>query len=77
MNQKFEEINRLDLLPHNGHGSYPAETHDIIYLEDNHYVLPAYITREDVDMTAYGGNSSVDLGEFVFQEILNNQVIGH
>jgi arylsulfate sulfotransferase len=75
MNEKFDEIKRIDLLPYDNHGSYPAETHDIIYFDDNHYVLPAYITREDVDMTAYGGNSSVDLGEFIFQEILNNQVV--
>jgi arylsulfate sulfotransferase len=75
MNEKFEELKRLDLLPYYNHGNYAAETHDFIYIDDNHYIIPAYITREDVDMTAYGGNSSVDLGELILQEIQNNQVI--
>ncbi len=75
MNENFEEIKQLALLPYNGHGSYAADTHDFIYFDDNHYILPAYITRENVNMTAYGGSSSVDLVEFVFQEIVNNQVV--
>jgi len=75
MNEKFEEINRLNLLPYNSHPSYPTDNHDFIYLNDNHYIVPAYVTRENVDMTAYGGANSVDLVDFVFQEVLNNQVI--
>ncbi|WP_162127064.1 aryl-sulfate sulfotransferase [Flavobacterium phycosphaerae] len=75
MNEKFEEIKQLDLLPNNNHGNYPTDNHDCLYLDDNHYILPAYITRENVDMTAFGGSNSVNLGEFVFQEIQNNQVL--
>lgn len=75
MNEKFEEINRINLLPHNAHPSYPVDNHDFIYLSDNHYIVPAYIIRENVDMTAYSGGNSVDLVDFAFQEILNNQVI--
>lgn len=75
MDEHFNEIQQLDLLPHNGHGHYPSDTHDFLYFSDNHYVLPAYVTRENVDMTTHGGNSAVDLVDFVFQEIQNNQVI--
>lgn len=75
MNEKFEEINRINLLPHKSHPSYPVDNHDFIYLSDNHYIVPAYVTRENVDMTAYSGGNSVDLVDFVFQEVLNNQVI--
>lgn len=75
MNEHFEEIKQLNLLPHNGHGNYPTDNHDLIYLSDNHYILPSYVVREDVNMTAYGGSASVDLVEFVFQEIINNQVV--
>ena len=75
MNEKFEEINRLNLLPFNSHGSYPTDNHDFIYLNDNHFILPAYVVREDVDMSSYGGGNAVDLVDFVFQEIKNNQVI--
>jgi arylsulfate sulfotransferase len=75
MDDHFNELKQLDLLPYNGHNHYPAETHDFLYLDDNHYVLPAYVTRAGVDMTAYGGGSSVDIVELVFQEIQNNQVI--
>ncbi|UPT69304.1 MAG: aryl-sulfate sulfotransferase [Flavobacterium sp. JAD_PAG50586_2] len=75
MDENFEEIKRLDLLPHNGHGVLPTDNHDFLYLDDNHYILPTYTTRENVDMTAYGGSSSVDIGEFVFQEIQDNNVI--
>lgn len=75
MNEKFEEINQINLLPYYNHGIYPTDNHDFIYINDNHYIVPTYYTREDVDMTAYGGSSSVDIGEFLFQEIQNNTVI--
>lgn len=75
MNEKFEILQELALLPYNGHGSYPIDNHDFIYLNDNHYILPGIITRENVDMTAYGGSNAVDLVEVVIQEILNNQVV--
>lgn len=75
MNENFEIIKELDLLPNNGHGSYPTDNHDFIYLNDNHYIIPTYYTRENVDMTSYGGSNSVNISEFLFQEIENNQVI--
>lgn len=74
LDENFEEIKQLDLLPFNNHGSYPTDNHDFLYFNDNHYILPTYYTRENVDMTAYGGSNSVDIGEFLFQEIQNNQV---
>ncbi len=75
MNEKFEEINQLELLPYNNHSYIRTDNHDFIYLNDNHYILPAYVNRPNVDMTVYGGSNSVELVDFVFQEILNNQVI--
>ena len=75
MNDRFEEINQLELLPYNNHNYIRTDNHDFIYLNDNHYILPAYVNRPGVDMTTYGGSSSVELVDFVFQEILNNQVI--
>lgn len=75
MNEKFEEINQLELLPNNNHGYIRTDNHDCIYLNDNHYILPAYVYRPGVDMTAYGGATSVELVDFVFQEIQNEQVV--
>lgn len=75
LDENFNEIKQLDLLPNNGHGSYPTDNHDFIYLNDNHYIIPTYYTRENVNMTSYGGSNSVNIGEFLFQEIKNNQVI--
>jgi len=75
MDENFEEIRQLELLPNNGHGSYPAENHDFLYFDDNHYIIPAYVPRNNVDLTAFGGAGSVTLTEVVFQEIHNNQVI--
>lgn len=75
MNENFEEIERLTLLPFNGHDSYPSDNHDLIYFADDHYIIPAYVNRENVDMTAYGGISSVTLIDFVFQEIKNGHVL--
>lgn len=75
MNAHFEEINQLQILPHNGHDSLPLDNHDFIYLNDNHYIIPGILVRENVNMTAYGGSTNVDLTELVFQEILNDQVI--
>lgn len=75
MNEEFEEINQLALLPNNNHGAYPSDNHDFIYFSDNHYILPAYVNRENVDLTSYGGSDSVTLIDFVFQEIKNGEVI--
>ncbi|MGC4041102.1 MAG: aryl-sulfate sulfotransferase [Flavobacterium sp.] len=75
MDGNFDEIKQLELLPNNGHGSYPAENHDFLYFDDNHYVIPAYVGRSGVDLTAFGGGNSVTLTEVVLQEIQDNQVI--
>lgn len=75
LNENFEEIKQLTLSSNNNHGEYPADNHDFIYINDDHYILPAYVNRENVDMTAYGGKDSVTLTDFVFQEVKNNQVL--
>ncbi|NHN27435.1 hypothetical protein FIA58_017280 [Flavobacterium jejuense] len=75
MDENFEEIKKINLLPHNGHGEYPADNHDFIYLNDNHYIVSAYVNRENVDLTAFGGINSTTLIDGVFQEIKNGQVI--
>lgn len=75
MNENFEEIKQLNLSSNNNHGEYPTDNHDFIYINDNNYILPAYVNRENVDMTAYGGKDSVTLIDFVFQEVKDNQVI--
>lgn len=75
MNENFETIKELELLPNSGHNGYRTDNHDFIYFNDNHYILPAYVNRANVDMTSYGGSNSVELVDFVFQEIQNNQVI--
>lgn len=75
MDENFNELNQLELLPNNGHGAIRTDNHDFIYFNDNHYILPAYVSRTGVNMTAYGGASSVELLDFAFQEILNGQVI--
>lgn len=75
LNDQFEEIKQLELLPNKNHGYIKTDNHDAIYFNDNHYILPAYVNRPNVDMTPYGGASNVELVDFVFQEILNEQVI--
>jgi len=75
MDENFNEIKQLELLPNNGHGSIRTDNHDFIYFNDNHYIVPAYVNRPNVNMTAYGGANSVELVDFVFQEIQNGQVI--
>lgn len=75
MDENFNEINQLELLPNNGHGSIRTDNHDFIYFNDNHYIVPAYVIRSNVNMTAYGGANAVELVDFVFQEIQNGQVI--
>ena len=75
MNTNFEEIEQIDLIQTNSSHTYKIENHDFIYINDNHYIVPGQYLRENVDMTSYGGSSSVKLVEFVFQEIVNNQVV--
>ncbi|MGD1841705.1 MAG: arylsulfotransferase family protein [Thermonemataceae bacterium] len=75
MNLQFEEVDRVRLLPHGDHQGYPTDFHDVILLGEDHYVVPAYVTRQNVDLTELGGQSAVDLVELVFQEIKAGQVI--
>ena len=75
MDENFNEIKQLELLPNNGHGAIRTDNHDFVYFNDYHYILPAYVNRSGVNMNAYGGANSVELIDFAFQEIVNGQVI--
>lgn len=75
MDENFEVIKQIDFLPPDNAYDYSIENHDFIYIDDDHYIVPGQYIRENVDMTAYGGSNAVKLVEFVFQEVLNNQVI--
>lgn len=75
MNENFEEINQINLIQTNSSYTYNVENHDFIYLNDNHYIIPGAYVRENVDMSSYGGSTSVKLVELVFQEVVNNQVV--
>jgi len=75
MDENFNEIKQLELLPNNGHGAIRTDNHDFVYFNDYHYILPAYVNRPGVNMNAYGGANSVELIDFAFQEIVNGQVI--
>lgn len=75
LNDQFETIDELEAINTSNYTNLINDDHDFIYINDNHYLVCAQYTRENVDMTSYGGSNNVDLVECVIQEIQDNEVI--
>lgn len=72
--QNFNELRRVRLLPTAKHGALPAENHDVLVFDDDHYVLSAYNTRT-VDLSAMGGKIDSKVAVPVLQEIRNGSLV--
>jgi hypothetical protein len=74
IDERFREVRRFRLGGTNRHGPLPAENHDVLVFDDDHWVLSAYDTRT-VDLRAFGGKVDSRVVATVLQEIRANQVI--
>ncbi|HEY2511400.1 MAG TPA: aryl-sulfate sulfotransferase [Polyangiaceae bacterium] len=45
MDDHFEDLGDVQLLPNRGHGALPSEGHDFLLLDDQHYVTMTYFQR--------------------------------
>lgn len=74
LDEAFREIRRLRLLPYGNHGVLPADSHDFLIFDDDHYVLGSYQART-VDLVAYGGKQDSRVAAAVVQEVKNGAVV--
>lgn len=76
-----ENYNHLQTIRAKGNGilpdNYPLENHDFIYLDDNHYIISAYVSYEEANMPkeVYSGEGPVKVVAEVLQEIKDGEVI--
>lgn len=77
MDEGFNIIDKVRILPYGNHGDYPADLHDFIVLGDKHYVVLGYLPQEvsNVPTNLTGGKSTSNVLDTVIQEQLNGQVI--
>jgi hypothetical protein len=76
MDAKFGDIGDLQLLPNASHGVLPAEGHDFILLDSDHYVAMSYVQRT-VDLSALDPSYSSQalVMNAVVQEVSSGDVL--
>jgi hypothetical protein len=77
MNESFEIVSQLALLPTAKHGPLPAEVHDFLLLDDDHYILSAYATELAAGLPPElaGGNPAPFVQAEVLQEVQAGSVV--
>jgi hypothetical protein len=76
MDSTFGDIGELQLLPHASHDVLPAEGHDFILLDQDHYVLMSYVQRTvDLSQMNPSWSSQALVMNPVVQEIDSGQVV--
>lgn len=75
MDENFNEIKTISQFPTvEGVIEWP-ENHDFILIDDDHYIVPSYVLRRDVDLNPIGINRKTDVIDLVIQEVKNNVVV--
>lgn len=74
LDEQFRELRRFRLGATASHGPLPAEQHDVIIFDDDHWVLSSYVTRT-VDLSALGGRTDSRVVAAVLQEIRGGVVV--
>jgi arylsulfate sulfotransferase len=76
MDQHFNDVADYQLLPYAAHGTLPAESHEFLLLDDQHYVIMSYVQRT-LDLSSLNPNWSTQalVMSNVFQEIDHGNVL--
>jgi arylsulfate sulfotransferase len=76
MDASFHDIGDLQLLPNGSHGLLPAESHDFMLLDDDHYVAMTYVERR-ANLAAYNRSwgSSAPVMNAIVQEVDHGDVL--
>ncbi|AKV04381.1 hypothetical protein AKJ09_11044 [Labilithrix luteola] len=77
LDENFDEIERIQLLATDKHAAYPTDAHDVLLLDDNHYVLTATVSRtvNNVPEDLAGDDATPTVGAAIIQEIEDGKVI--
>lgn len=71
LDEKFQILKTLKLLPHNTHAALGAENHESVYFDDNHYILSAYYETEVYDKD----DNPIKIAAPIVQEIRDDKVV--
>ncbi len=76
MDQKFNDVAQVQLLPHAAHGVLPAEGHDFEVLGTNHYLVMTYLQRT-VDLSGLNPawNTQAEVLNPIVQELKDGAVV--
>ncbi|HEY9721657.1 MAG TPA: aryl-sulfate sulfotransferase, partial [Oscillatoriaceae cyanobacterium] len=71
---QYHELKTLSLLPYGDHGALPADLHDFVYLDDNHYILLSSEQKQVTNIPFLPGKTST-VSASIIQEVDNGQVV--
>jgi hypothetical protein len=76
MDQQFRDMNKVQLLANKSHGALPAEGHDFLLLDDNHYIAMSYVPRT-VDLSPLNAawSTQANVMNAVVQEVKDGAVL--
>lgn len=72
MNEKFDVIDEIQVLPTHRHPQMPADEHEFVYIDDNHYIVLGYYLKKSF-IPIY--NKTVSYVSVIIQEQKNGNVI--
>ncbi|HEY6462907.1 MAG TPA: arylsulfotransferase family protein, partial [Polyangiaceae bacterium] len=77
MDDKFNDVTDIQILPNAQHQTLPAEAHDFVMLDTNHYVAETYVQRTvDLSKVNPAWSSAAPVMNAIVQEVNNGSVVG-
>lgn len=74
LDEGYNELQRLTLLPHGDHGALPADLHEFVYLDDRHYLLTSYESKRVTNVPSRAGAPS-QVAASIIQEVQDGRVV--
>lgn len=74
LDDDFQDLKALRLLPNRGHEALPADLHAFVYLDDEHYILTAYRAQRVQDVPGREGRGT-EVATAVIQEVDHGRVV--
>ncbi|MBF6593850.1 MAG: aryl-sulfate sulfotransferase [Thermaceae bacterium] len=77
MDENFNIIDKVRILPYGNHGDYPADGHDFLVLADGHYLVVGYVAQQvgNVPSKLTNGKNTSNVVDTIIQEQMNGKVI--
>ncbi|MDB5097133.1 MAG: hypothetical protein JWM80_1554 [Cyanobacteria bacterium RYN_339] len=71
---KYQELKSLAVLAHGDHGALPADVHEFVYLDDDHYIVTACAAKTVTNVPSQAGAPS-NVAAAIIQEVQGGQVV--